>query len=629
MPRSKLAGTLTLLGLLAAAPVEAADAVVGPPCDEVAFNVALGAVLLSGGGTITFNCGGGAILFFSYAKWIYANVTIDGGGVVTLSGGTVAPLFYVDPAGRLTLEDITLSDGFGGDFDGGAIYNDGTLVVSHSTFRNNRTTLTWSGGAIVSYGPVTITDSLFEGNQGANGGALYLRFAAAQASIRNTVFRGNSTLNTSAGLGGAILTWDGATADIEGGALYENTAPVGGAICNTAFGAQSSVIISGTSIHDNDATLGGAIYSVGRLTMSATVVASNTATLDGGGLYLTGTPQLGTAQISGGTISGNTAGRGGGVFLYTPHVAYLTDVNVRSNTAFVDGGGFYNFHARLTVDGGSVQANTAGSQGGGVHADGDPGLLHTELRLVDLSGNSAEAGGGTYQLGGVLRLDRSRVSHNSGSGAYAPGGVLEVFGTTLIGNRNTENYGGGVLIDLNGSGVVRNSTFTGNTAASKGGAVSTFGSLTLENVTISGNSAPQGGGLGVAPGAPVTLKNTIIANSPQGGNCDGTITFSKYSIASDNTCALFGPGDRNATDPQLTPLGAYGGPTPVFMLATGSPAIDGVLGNDAPATDQRGIGRPQGVGFDIGAVERTATDTDQPIDLIFRDGFEPDDILPS
>jgi hypothetical protein len=128
---------------------------------------------------------------------------------------------------------------------------------------------------------------------------------------------------------------------------------------------------------------------------------------------------------------------------------------------------------------------------------------------------------------------------------------------------------------------------------------------------------------------PRDLKNTIVANSPQGGDCNGPIASSKYSIASDNTCGLVGLGDRNATDPMLTPLGAYGGPTPVFMLATGSPGINGVIGNDAPATDQRGIARPQGVGYDIGAVERTPTDTDQPIDLIFRDGFEPDDLLPS
>jgi hypothetical protein len=68
--------------------------------------------------------------------------------------------------------------------------------------------------------------------------------------------------------------------------------------------------------------------------------------------------------------------------------------------------------------------------------------------------------------------------------------------------------------------------------------------------------------------------------------------------------------DPNGLDPLLTALGNYGGPTPVHMLKLGSPAIDGVVGNDAPATDQRGKPRPQGGGYDIGAVERQPSDSD-------------------
>ncbi len=47
-------------------------------------------------------------------------------------------------------------------------------------------------------------------------------------------------------------------------------------------------------------------------------------------------------------------------------------------------------------------------------------------------------------------------------------------------------------------------------------------------------------------------------------------------------------------DPQLGPLAANGGPTLTMALLPGSPAID--AGDDAncPATDQRGVTRPQG-----------------------------------
>jgi hypothetical protein len=54
----------------------------------------------------------------------------------------------------------------------------------------------------------------------------------------------------------------------------------------------------------------------------------------------------------------------------------------------------------------------------------------------------------------------------------------------------------------------------------------------------------------------------------------------------------------------LSPLGNFGRPTRVYMLMIGSPAIDGIVGSDAPLNDQRGQPRPTGGGFDIGAVER-------------------------
>ena len=65
----------------------------------------------------------------------------------------------------------------------------------------------------------------------------------------------------------------------------------------------------------------------------------------------------------------------------------------------------------------------------------------------------------------------------------------------------------------------------------------------------------------------------------------------------DTTC----PG-LNA-DPLLGPLQDNGGPTQTHALLAGSPAIDAALLANCPATDQRGVSRPQGPGCDIGAFE--------------------------
>jgi hypothetical protein len=113
------------------------------------------------------------------------------------------------------------------------------------------------------------------------------------------------------------------------------------------------------------------------------------------------------------------------------------------------------------------------------------------------------------------------------------------------------------------------------------------------------------------------MTNTILAYSPAGGNCAGiSIELSKYTLSSDNSCALpsghtINGHNPNLLDPLLTALGNYGGPTLVHMLKANSPAIAGIVGSDAPLTDQRGKVRPGPDGsFDIGAVERQPTDSD-------------------
>ena len=74
-----------------------------------------------------------------------------------------------------------------------------------------------------------------------------------------------------------------------------------------------------------------------------------------------------------------------------------------------------------------------------------------------------------------------------------------------------------------------------------GGLDAGYGVVTLFNTTVSGNSAASGGGLRVIPGTTVLLTNTIVAFSPQGGNCTGAaIAASKYSLSGDLTCNLSG-----------------------------------------------------------------------------------------
>ena len=98
------------------------------------------------------------------------------------------------------------------------------------------------------------------------------------------------------------------------------------------------------------------------------------------------------------------------------------------------------------------------------------------------------------------------------------------------------------------------------------------------------------------------LLNTLLSsNTP--GNCLGALTDGGHNLSSDASCAFFGMGSMTNTNPKLGPLADNGGPTFTLALLPDSPAIDAGNAVGAPATDQRGVARPQGPRVDIGAYE--------------------------
>jgi hypothetical protein len=163
--------------------------------------------------------------------------------------------------------------------------------------------------------------------------------------------------------------------------------------------------------------------------------------------------------------------------------------------------------------------------------------------------------------------------------------------------------------------MVNNSTLSGNSAGANGGGIANAATLKVSNSTLSGNSAGEGGGIrSYGNTIHTTLQNSIVANSPSGGNCSGTMTSKGYNLSSDGTCNFNGTGDLNNTDPKLGQLGNYGGPTQTIPVLYGSPAIDAGNPNgctdghgDLLKTDQRGLPRPDkedSGGCDMGAFER-------------------------
>jgi hypothetical protein len=304
---------------------------------------------------------------------------------------------------------------------------------------------------------------------------------------------------------------------------------------------------------------------------------------DGGGVLNAGTLAMDTVAIAGNSAGagggGAPGGRGGGVF--NRGSLTLSDTTVRENVAGAGGSG------------GAGVSGSAGGSGGGIYNQGE--LVVTASAIYD---NRAGAGG-------VAGADASGGEGGAGGGIFSSAGSLRVSDTTLFHNFAGAGGGGGGATGAGGNGgsggaiaavaapaVVRYSTVADN-GAGAGGAP---GPITGQR-----GAGGLGGGLFVQSST-LTLENSIVAANLGSGCAGDAIANAGHDLTDgDGSC----PGRRG--NPRLGPLHDNGGPTPTMAIAPGSAAIDRVpdRSGNCPATDQRGVRRPQGRACDIGAYEFT------------------------
>ena len=209
---------------------------------------------------------------------------------------------------------------------------------------------------------------------------------------------------------------------------------------------------------------------------------------------------------------------------------------------------------------------------------------------------------------------------------------------------------GGAIFNMEGTLTINNSTLSGNAAVGGastpaladpgkgiGGAVFNLsGTVTVIASTIAANTgdhyASQIFNL-VYDGAQerhalTLLKDTIVANGAGGASADvasdkssdiapaqpaastALVDASAFDLLTTPVATMIAAGDVGAAtgtpllaDPKLGPLQSNGGLTDTMALVPGSPAIDAGGNSACPATDQRGVARPQGMACDIGAYE--------------------------
>lgn len=337
------------------------------------------------GGTIVFNCGAAPVTITMTTPITFTKESVlDGGGLVTLSGGGTSRILYLDSnynatTPRLAVQRLAFRDGqspaTGEDTaqGGGAIYRDGgSLTVLDCTFENNRGPETGqdvAGGAIYGFGggEIVVAGSTFTNNRASDGGAI--GSLNGDLTIVNSTFLGNAATGTGGNPG------DGGC----GGAIYQD-------------GADERTSFCGLTIRGNTAGhIGGAVFRVsntdnGTFAMDRTIVDDNrvtsTTTGNAGGLYLQGL----ALAINASSITRNRAFYNGGIWINESSVE-MTNTTIAENEA-------------------------TGSNGGGIWLGNGPTGTITNCTIANNRSTAAgQIAGGIF--GGGLTLVNTIVANNT------------------------------------------------------------------------------------------------------------------------------------------------------------------------------------------------------------------------
>ncbi|HYE31854.1 MAG TPA: right-handed parallel beta-helix repeat-containing protein [Methylomirabilota bacterium] len=239
---------------------------------------------------------------------------------------------------------------------------------------------------------------------------------------------------------------------------------------------------------------------------------------------------------------------------------------------------------------------------------------HANISGVTISkGNEIDFTGGGILVQGGSRLElRDSVlaqneSRNGGGISIVEGAGALIEGCAFIGNKANN---GGAIINA-GATIVRNSTFSGNTAFGWGSAIRNYGEVTIDHCTFALSNPDSINGahsvLRNDPGARMLISNSVIGENrmrAEGVTSDnegvmevsGANFCTREAIPGFTLVPTTGNGGLN-----LGPL-LLNGDTPVHPLLANSVAIDAAV-NSTIGVDQIGTRRPFGAANDAGAVE--------------------------
>jgi predicted outer membrane repeat protein len=387
------------------------------------------------------------------------------------------------------------------------------------------------GSSLVSTGGISLTVS--DNTSGSEGGGIYVSSGATVDLLTQPLATVNIDRNDSNVQGGAVF-FGAADVRIANASFDGNAAPDGGAIANALVTSASRLEIANSSFSNNMAKGTIPTGASGR----------------GGGLQL----QKGTAAFDvilrdisfTSNQAGGSTGLGGAADLVGDVAVDLTGVSFSMNSA-ASGGALSLAGARLQMTGGTFSQNHANVDGGAIYSGAGSrwDVLHTLGSPVLFAANSATGRGGaiydvsaqTNQLapgditGSTLRFLGNQA--NQGGAIYLSGGTVIGLSLPTRFDNNVALADGGAIYATGANTVLYSDgsgspasrlEFTGNQAATKGGAVyiNNAASARLDwvaiGVTGAGNSAQVGAGVYFEGSGTLNMRNSaVVGNSASVG----------------------------------------------------------------------------------------------------------------
>ncbi len=418
-----------------------------------------GAIAAWGMGGVTINVNGTYDQATNAYSVQFINNTVESASDnVVLYGGAIAiatPTAYLSPAAGAKLT--------------------GSVNITGAYFANNTVKATGSGA------------------QG-QGGAVYVN---PYVNSSNANISGESNVS----LSGKVLFLNN-EATTAGGAIYASSVRYGSSSAQTA---RTNLTISGdVQFTGNKSGLGGALYLNAEstasnnythvnATISGATFTNNSATSDGGAVYVADRPGTSTSLVtinSDTTFCGNSSNQNGGA-IYLGHNVALTIAGATflNNTAAADGGSIFIGGTTGAVNVGDAHfeftnSTNAATRGGAIYTNRSVTLTNSEF-----SGLKADQGGAIYNAAGTLKITDTSFYKNAAvnGGAIYNAATCTVVNSSFYGNRASGN--GGAIFN-NAALIVVDSSFAANGATAGGGALYqnlSTASMQIMNSVLVGN----------------------------------------------------------------------------------------------------------------------------------------------